>query len=53
LSRFFSSYAGWKFFDLWLGGVREGRRIVSVAAMIAVAANTDGRREIAGPGIGP
>jgi outer membrane protein TolC len=27
---------------------REGGRIVSVAAMIAVAANTDGKREIVG-----
>ena len=33
--------------------VREGGRIVSVAAIIAVAANTDGRREIVGLGIGP
>ena len=33
--------------------VREGGRIVSVAAIIAVAANTDGRREIIGLGIGP
>ncbi len=32
--------------------VREGGRIVSVAAMIAVAANTDGRREIIGLHIG-
>src|SRR6202020_2698875 len=33
--------------------VREGGRIVSVAAIIAVAANTEGRREIVGLGIGP
>ena len=33
--------------------MREGGRIVSVAAIIAVAANTDGRREIIGLGIGP
>ena len=33
--------------------VREGGRIVSVAAIIAVAANTDGRREIVGLHIGP
>jgi putative transposase len=33
--------------------VRQGGRIVSVAAIIAVAANTDGRREIIGLGIGP
>ena len=33
--------------------VRQGGRIVSVAAMIAVAANTDGRREIIGLGLGP
>lgn len=35
---------------LWLDAtylkVREGGRIVSVAAMIAVAANTEGKREI-------
>jgi transposase-like protein len=31
---------------------REGGRIVSIAAIIAVAANT-GRREIVGPHIGP
>jgi transposase-like protein len=41
---------------LWLDAtylkVREGGRIVSVAAIIAVAA-TDGRREIIGLGIGP
>src|SRR5499426_683150 len=38
---------------LWLDATylkqREGGRIVSVAAIIAVAANTDGRREIARP----
>jgi hypothetical protein len=33
--------------------VRQGGRIVSVAAIIAVAANTEGRREIVGLGIGP
>jgi Transposase, Mutator family len=32
---------------------REGGRIVSVAAIIAVAVNTDGRREIVGLHIGP
>src|SRR5918998_329199 len=42
---------------LWLDAtylkVREGGRIVSVAAIIAVAVNTDGRREIVGLHIGP
>src|SRR3984957_7997185 len=42
---------------LWLDAtylkVREGGRIVSVAATVAVAANTEGRREIVGLGIGP
>src|SRR5215212_5753078 len=42
---------------LWLDAtdlkVREGGRIVSVAAIIAVAVSTDGRREIGGLGIGP
>ena len=42
---------------LWLDAtylkVREGGRIVSVAAIIAVAANTEGRREVVGLGIGP
>src|SRR6476659_11286636 len=42
---------------LWLDAtylkVREGGRIVSVAAIIAVAATTDGRRESIGLGIGP
>jgi putative transposase len=42
---------------LWLDATylkaRQGGRIVSVAAIIAVAANTDGRREIIGLGIGP
>ena len=33
--------------------VRQGGRIVSVAAIIAVAANTNGRREIIGMGLGP
>lgn len=31
----------------------QGGRIVSFAAIIAVAANTDGRREIIGLGVGP
>jgi transposase-like protein len=42
---------------LWLDATylrqREGGRIVSVAAIIAVAANTEGRREIVGLHIGP
>src|SRR6201998_1656201 len=42
---------------LWLDATylkqREGGRIVSVAAIIPVAANTDGRREIVGLHIGP
>jgi putative transposase len=42
---------------LWLDATylkqREGGRIVSVAAIIAVAVNTDGKREIVGLGIGP
>ena len=42
---------------LWLDAtylkVRQGGRIVPVAAIIAVAANTEGRREIIGLGIGP
>ena len=42
---------------LWLDAtylkVREGGRIVSVAAIVAVAVNTDGRREIVGLHIGP
>jgi putative transposase len=33
--------------------VREGGHIVSVAAIIAAAGNTEGRREIVGLGIGP
>ena len=33
--------------------VREGGRVVSVAAIIAVAVDTDGRREIVGLSIGP
>ena len=33
--------------------VRQGGRIVSVVAIIAMAVNTDGRREIIGLGIGP
>jgi putative transposase len=42
---------------LWLDAtylkVRDGGRIVSVAAIIAVAVTTEGRREIVGFGIGP
>ena len=42
---------------LWLDAtylkVRDGGRIVSVAAIIAVAVTTEGRREILGLGIGP
>jgi transposase-like protein len=42
---------------LWLDATylkqREGGRIVSVAAIIAVAANTEGKREIVGLHIGP
>jgi transposase-like protein len=42
---------------LWLDAtylkVREGGRIVSVAAIIAVAVDTEGRREIVGLGLGP
>jgi putative transposase len=42
---------------LWLDATdlkqREGGRIVSVAAIIAVAVNTNGKREIIGLGIGP
>jgi transposase-like protein len=42
---------------LWLDAtylkVRDGGRIVSVAAIIAVAVPTEGRREIVGLGIGP
>ena len=42
---------------LWLDATylkqREGGRIVSVAAIIAVAANTEGRREVVGLHIGP
>ena len=42
---------------LWLDAtylkVRQGGRIVSVAAIIAVAVNTDGRREIIGLSVGP
>jgi transposase-like protein len=45
----------WRY--LWLDAtylkVGEGGRIVSVAAIIAVAVSTDGRREIVGLGIGP
>ena len=42
---------------LWLDAtylkVRDGGRIVSVAAIIAMAVDTDGRREIVGLGLGP
>jgi putative transposase len=42
---------------LWLDATylkqREGGGVVSVAAIIAVAANTDGKREIVGLHIGP
>src|SRR6202011_659584 len=42
---------------LWLDAtslkVRDGGRIISVAAIIAVAVTTEGRREIIGLGIGP
>jgi putative transposase len=42
---------------LWLDApylkVRDGGRIVSVAAIIAVAVDSDGRREIIGLGLGP
>ena len=42
---------------LWLDAtylkVRDGGRIVSAAAIIAVAVSTEGRREIIGLGIGP
>jgi putative transposase len=45
----------WRY--LWLDAtylkVREGGRIVSVAAIIAVAVSAEGRREIIGLGIGP
>jgi transposase-like protein len=33
--------------------VREAGRIVSVAVTIAVAVNTDGRREVLGMAVGP
>src|SRR3984957_1869854 len=46
---------GWRY--LWLDAtylkVRDGGRIVSVAAIIAMAVSIDGRREIVGLGIGP
>src|SRR5829696_7796163 len=45
----------WRY--LWLDATylkqREGGRIVSVAAIVAVVANTDGKREIVGLHIGP
>jgi transposase-like protein len=33
--------------------VREGGRIISVAAIMAVGANADGRREVLGMTVGP
>ena len=33
--------------------VRDGGRVVSIAAIIATAVNQDGRREIIGLGLGP
>ena len=33
--------------------VREGGRIISVAVIIAVGANADGRREVLGMAVGP
>ena len=33
--------------------VREGGRIVSVATIVAVGVNTDGRREVSGKALGP
>jgi putative transposase len=41
------------FLDATYLKVRDGGRIVSVAAIIAVAVNTEGKREIVGLGIGP
>ena len=42
---------------LWIDAtyvkVREGGRIISVAVIIAVGANTDGRREVLGMAVGP
>ena len=42
---------------LWIDAtylkVREAGRIVSVAVIVAVAVNTDGRREVLGMAIGP
>lgn len=42
---------------LWIDAtyvkVREGGRIVSVAVIVAVAVNTDGRREVLGLAVGP
>ena len=42
---------------LWLDATylkaRDGGRIVSVAAIIAMAVSSDGRREIIGLGVGP
>jgi putative transposase len=42
---------------LWLDAtylkVRDGGRVVSIAAIIATAVNQDGRREIIGLGLGP
>lgn len=43
--------------DLWLDAtylkVRQGGRVVSIAAIIATGVNTDGRREVLGLGLGP
>ena len=42
---------------LWIDAtyvkVREGGRIISVAVIIAVGANADGRREVLGMAVGP
>jgi transposase-like protein len=42
---------------LWIDAtylkIREGGRIVSVAVIIAVSANADGRREVLGMAVGP
>ena len=39
--------------DATYGKVRQNRRIVSVAAIVAVGVNADGRREVLGMDIGP
>jgi putative transposase len=55
LSSIARSMAKWPY--LWLDAtylrVRDGGDIVSVAAIIAMAVTTEGRREIVGLGIGP